>query len=273
MSNDINLKRWKEYQNILTDSLWIIKRRDSSGAHSSKFWGNFIPQIPHQLITRYTKKDEWILDPFLGSGTTLIEAIRLSRNGIGIELNPDTAQIARNLISEDSLNLFSPKKNSKAIVLNDDSGKIDLSIIMKNNNISTFHFLIYHPPYWDIINFSDNQNDLSNAKSLDIFLEMFDNVFSNTIPYLQEKRNFAVVIGDKYHKGEWIPLGFYIMNLIQKKGHRLKSIIVKNIEETIGKKNQKNLWRYRALKGGFYIFKHEYILLFQKMDISGPDKN
>ncbi|GAH17072.1 unnamed protein product, partial [marine sediment metagenome] len=75
--NDINLNQWKEYDDILTDSLWIIKKRDNSGAHSAEYWGNFIPQIPNQFLKRYTKRSEWVLDPFLGSGTTLIECIRL----------------------------------------------------------------------------------------------------------------------------------------------------------------------------------------------------
>jgi hypothetical protein len=54
------------------------------------------------------------------------------------------------------------------------------------------------------------------------------------------------------------------MQTVQKRGYLLKSIIVKNFEETRGKRRQKELWRYRALAGGFYVFKHEYILLFQK---------
>jgi hypothetical protein len=44
----------------------------------------------------------------------------------------------------------------------------------------------------------------------------------------------------------------------------LKSIVVKNFEETRGKKNQRELWRYRALANGFYVFKHEYIMIFKK---------
>lgn len=75
--NDINLNRWKEYTDILTDSLWILDKRDSSGAHCAGYWGNFIPQIPHQLMMRYTKKGEWVVDTFVGSGTTLIECRHL----------------------------------------------------------------------------------------------------------------------------------------------------------------------------------------------------
>ena len=70
--NDINLNRWKEYDDLITDSLWIIDKRDSSGVHTAGYWGNFIPQIPNQMLKRYTKKEDWVLDTFVGCGTTLI---------------------------------------------------------------------------------------------------------------------------------------------------------------------------------------------------------
>jgi hypothetical protein len=73
-----------------------------------------------------------------------------------------------------------------------------------------------------------------------------------------------VVIGDKYSEGQWLPLGFLTMQEVLRRNVHLKSIIVKNFDETRAKRNQKELWRYRALAGGFYVFKHEYILLFQK---------
>jgi len=66
--NDMNLLRWKEYDNIITDSLWVLDKRDTSGAHLGWYWGNFIPQIPHQMMLRYTKKCDWVLDTFVGSG-------------------------------------------------------------------------------------------------------------------------------------------------------------------------------------------------------------
>ena len=258
--NDLNLNRWKEYDDIITDSLWILKKRDRSGEHKAAYWGNFIPQIPNQLLKRYTKKNEWVLDPFLGSGTTLIECKKLGRNGIGIELLENIAANAQKVINQQK-----PLDcNTVTEIINADSTKMDFKKELKSIGIKSVQFLIMHPPYWDIIKFSNNKNDLSNAETVDEFLKLFGKVVENTYPFLEKGRYFALVIGDKYSKGEWIPLGFYTMQEVLKRGYKLKSVIVKNFEETKGKMNQKELWRYRALAGGFYIFKHEYIFLFQK---------
>jgi hypothetical protein len=257
--NDINLRRWKEYDDIITDSLWILDRRDTSGAHIGWYWGNFIPQIPHQMITRYTKKEDWVLDAFLGSGTTLIECRRLGRNGIGIELNSNVAKKAEELIAREA-----NKDNIITKVINDDSRTTDLEKSLGGVGQQKIQLLIMHPPYHDIIKFSNDSRDLSSASGVDDFLKMFGDVVDNTAPFLEKGRYFALVIGDKYSKGEWIPLGFKCMEEVLKRDFILKSIIVKNFEETRGKRNQKDLWRYRALVGGFYVFKHEYIMLFKK---------
>jgi hypothetical protein len=53
---DLSGENWKKYEDILTDSLWVINERDKTGKHSNFYHGNFIPQIPQQFIKRYTKK-------------------------------------------------------------------------------------------------------------------------------------------------------------------------------------------------------------------------
>ncbi len=257
--NDLNLNRWKEYEDLITDSLWIFDKRDQSGTHKADYWGNFIPQIPNQFLRRYTKKGDWVLDPFLGSGTTLIECKRLGRNGLGIELNRQVAKATTERLSKEK-NSFGVKTE----VISGDSGTIDLKPAIKKMKVSSFQFLILHPPYWDIIKFSNSKVDLSNAKSTEEFLLMFRKVIDNCYHLLDKKRYCAVVIGDKYSSGEWIPIGFYVMQEMLNKGFKLKSTIIKNFDQTTAKRNQKELWRYRALAGGFYIFKHEYIFLFQK---------
>jgi len=257
--NDLDLNRWQEYEEILTDSLWIFDKRDNSGAHLGWYWGNFIPQIPRQLMLRFTKKGEWVLDPFVGSGTTLIECKRLGRNGVGIELNPRVADEAMKLIEKEP-NL----RKVETRVIQGDSRKIDYKKILSESGIKNFQLAILHPPYFDIIKFSEQPEDLSQSKTIKEFLKSFGEVVENLTPYLEWGRYMAVVIGDKYQQGEWLPLGFYCMEEVKKQGYTLKGIIVKNFDETRSKRNQKELWRYRALVGGFYIFKHEYILLFKK---------
>ena len=273
--NDLDLSKWKSYKDILTDSLWIFSRRESEGMHFNWYWGNFIPQIPYQVMMRYTKMRDWVLDPFLGSGTTLIECRRLGRNGIGIELYENVGEMAKEFIESEE---------NKYGVITDvyigDSREINIREILDVYKIDRVQLIILHPPYYDIIRFCpftasfnvkplgmveevDNR-DLSSAKSIEEFLRMFGEVVDNVSPYLEDGRYLVLVIGDKYEKGEWIPLGFYCMEEVRKRGYILKSIVVKNFGETRGKKGVNNLWRYRALANDFYVFKHEYVMIFKK---------
>ncbi len=257
--NDLNLRRWKEYEDIWTDSLWIVSRRDASSGHAAWYWGNFIPQIPHQLLMRYTKKGEWVLDPFAGSGTTLLECLRLHRNGLGVELNSViAARAATHLSSRNNGSVGS------AVLECGDSVRSNFRSLLRKNGQKSVQLVILHPPYHDIIRFSKDSSDLSNAPTIKRFLQLLGRVVDNSLEVLDRGRMLALVIGDKYTKREWVPMGFLAMNEVLKRKCLLKSIVVKNFEQTVGKRRQEALWRYRALAGGFYVFKHEYIFVFQK---------
>ena len=258
--NDINLRRWKEYSKIWTDSLWMIPRRDGSAGHSGWYWGNFVPQIPHQLMLRYTRKGEWVLDPFVGSGTTLLECIRLGRNGIGFDLNETVAKKTKSVLKKTR----KTEQEVKIEVEIADSTRADFRKPLKSHGAQSVQLVILHPPYHDIIRFSQKRGDLSNAASTGRFLHLLGKVVDNSLKVLDNGRFLALVIGDKYSKREWVPLGFLAMHEVLKRKCRLKSIVVKNFDQTTGKRKQGALWRYRALAGGFYIFKHEYVFIFQK---------
>lgn len=257
--NDIDMSHWKDYSDVYTDSLWHFDKRDNSGAHQGNYHGNFIPQIPRQLFTRYTKKGDWILDPFMGSGTSLIEAQRMGRNSIGIELQESVAKEAHERIFSEH------RTDCQSQVFVADSRTVNIEKLTHSLGIDKVQFVIMHPPYWDIVKFSDNPNDLSNANTLESFLTSFGNVIDNTTKLLEKNRYCAVVIGDKYANSQIVPLGFHCMNQFLERGFILKAILVKNFDETKGKSNQQSIWRYRALASDFYIFKHEYIFVFKKV--------
>ncbi len=256
--NDINLDNWKESE-IWTDSLWIIPERDKVGKHDGFYHGNFVPQIPRQLILRYTKKDDVVFDPFVGSGTTAYEAENLGRNFVGIDIQAELVNHVKEKV--DNKNYFSE------FITGDSTDKqifSDVNKFLVKKGKRNIQLAILHPPYADIIKFSNLKKDLSNAGSLKEFLAEFSTVLKNTLEILEKDRYLAIVIGDKYTAGQWIPLSFYCMNEAQKLGLILKSIIIKNMAGNRAKQNKEAIWRYRALTSDYYIFKHEYILIFKK---------
>jgi len=161
---DIDLKRWKEYPDILTDSLWLFPERDSTGMHTPEYWGNFIPQIATQAILRFTRKGETVLDGFLGLGTTLIECKKLGRNGVGIELVPSVVEKAKWYVGMES----NPHNVITRVIERDSrlpETRREAQKALKECGAEKAHLLVLHPPYHDIIKFSDLEADLSNAKS------------------------------------------------------------------------------------------------------------
>jgi hypothetical protein len=260
--SEIDLERWREYDDILTDSLWLIDSRDKTGGHQLDYHGNFIPQIATQIYTRYTRPDDVVLDLFLGSGTSAIEALRMDRRCIGVELKPDLVAYVRDKLEERVL-------GDRIRVLQGDSTRAETAAqvqdVLSSWGCAHAQLLVLHPPYHDIIPFSDSAEDLSNAPTVDMFLDQFEAVAAHGYALLEPGRFAVLVIGDKYAKGELTPLGFLCMERAQRAGFCVKAIVVKNIEgNEVGLGRSANLWRYRALAGGYYVFKHEYVIVLQK---------
>ena len=101
--SDIDLDHWREYDDVLTDSLWLFESRDRGGGHQLDYHGNYIPQIATQIYTRYTRKNEVVLDLFMGSGTSGIEAVRLGRRCVGVELKPELVDYVRHKLTPEVL--------------------------------------------------------------------------------------------------------------------------------------------------------------------------
>jgi len=255
------MDNWKE-SDLNVESLWLISERDKSGKHSNVYHGNFIPQIPNQLIRRYTQKNDVVLDLFLGGGTTMYECEKLGRKCIGFDINKEMIKFVAGQME---------KSSKKSFLIYDcdvtDKEKFDLCMktTLKQFGADKAHFLIAHPPYMDIVKFTGLPEDLSRIADLNDFIGRFVKAMTNGLAYLEEGKYFAVVIGDVYKKSEVVPLGFYVLDCIKKNFNvKLKGIIVKNIEGNRGKLGAQNIWRYRALKSDYFIFKHEYILVFKK---------
>ena len=153
--SDINLKAWRDYDHVKTDTLWEFPNRLKENGHSNEYHGNYIPQIAQQIYERYTKKGDIVLDMFFGSGTSGIEAINMERRCIGVELKEDLAEkvsekfTAKQLVTD--VNIICADSASS---LAKDKIKARLDIMGRKQA----QLLMLHPPYDDIIKFSDKKD-------------------------------------------------------------------------------------------------------------------
>ena len=255
-------EHWKELD-INVDSLWIIGPRAKGGKRENNYHGNFTPQVPDNLIRRYTEEGEIVIDLFMGSGTTLYECENLKRHYIGYDINDEIIGYVKNKMDKES-----PIKYfiNECDVTNKDAfnevTENSLSILGKKKA----DFLIVHPPYWDIIHFTNKNQDLSNIDNLKDFIDKFTLAMSNALAFLKTNRHFAIVIGDLYRDSAVVPLGFYLMYAMMKNFKcKLKGIVIKDVVGNRAKLGIENLWRYKALKSDYFLFKHEYIFVFRKV--------
>ncbi len=202
--------------------------------------------MPRNLILRYSKQGDWILDQFMGSGTTLVEAKLLGRNAVGVDINPQSVSI-----SETNLQFQS---DSKSKIFTRNGNATDLYFI-KDGHID---FICTHPPYANIIKYSKEiEGDISLLK-VELFIDEMKKVANEAYRVLKKGRMCAVMMGDVRKYGKVIPLGFRVMECFLMAGFSNKEIIIKE------QHNCKATDYWGKQKNNFLLLAHEYIFVFEK---------
>lgn len=233
--------------NLETKSIWSFKNRGNWNTHKGDYPGNWSPFIPRNILLRYSKENDLILDQFLGSGTTLIEAKLLNRKGIGCDVNSKSLEL-----SEKRILGVCGKNNIRLVKAN----AVNLNFI-KNESID---LICTHPPYSSIIKYSQNiEGDLS-LLNIEEFYKSMSLVSKEAFRVLKIRKYCAIMIGDIRKNGCVIPLGFNIMNIFLNQGFKLKEIIIKEQHNCSSTK----FWEKISIQRNFYILAHEYIFIFYK---------
>ena len=227
---------------------WSFPSRGDWATHNAKYRGNWSPYIPRNLILRYSKENDLILDQFAGGGTTLVEAKLLNRNIIGVDINPNSVALCKEVID------FERESCGCVQVKQADARKLNF---IENNSID---FICTHPPYANIIQYSEDiDGDLSHLKIPD-FLEAMKEISAESYRVLKKNKFCAILMGDTRKNGHMIPLSFEVMKVFESSGFKLKEIIIKeqhNCKAT-------GFWKTNSVKYNFLLIAHEYLFVFRK---------
>jgi len=230
------------------NTVWSFPDRGNWATHNGKYHGNWSPYIPRNLILRYSKEGDTILDQFAGSGTTLIEAKLLNRNCIGVDINPTSLDLCHKNIKFDH-------ENCGQVTIKQGDAR-NLSFV----NDKSIDFICTHPPYANIIKYSnDILGDLSRYEVKE-YLEEMKKVAIECYRVLKRNKFCAILMGDTRKKGHIIPISFEVMKIFEAVGFRIKEIIIKEQHNC----TSTGYWESQSVKYNFLLIAHEYLFVFKK---------
>ncbi len=238
-------------------TVWSFPERGDWATHAGDYRGNWSPYIPRNLILRYTKQGEIVLDQMVGSGTTLVECKLLGRKGIGVDINPDAIMVTRNRLDFTYTPLDEDYHEPEIRTFVGDARNLNK---IEDESID---FIATHPPYAGIISYSKtNLHDLSRLRSIAEFINEMHKVAKECMRVLKPQRYCAILIGDTRKHKHFVPITTRVLMSFLDAGFILKEDIIKLQWKM--KSNKK--WFSR--KHDFYLIAHEHLYVFRKPDIN-----
>ncbi len=204
--------------------------------------------LSKRVIELFTHQGELVLDPFVGSGTTLIAAQDLNRNALGFDLQEKYIKICEERLNS-NVDLFT---NTWQMAIQDDA--INIPSWIKSESLS----LIWtSPPYANLLNrqrknksrrnrdngqlgkveqYSQNERDLGTMSLMDYTSAMGD-IFEKLLPFLKPKAHCVINVPDMWWENERITIHVSLIEELRKRGYELRNIIIwdrTNIVNNIG---------------------------------------
>ena len=231
-------------------TVWAFPRRGNWATHTSDWRGNWAPEVARNLIMRYSKEGDVLLDPMIGGGTTAIEAKLLNRNILYSDVNPKALLRTKKALDfevEHKVWHRGYKWDARDMRKLDDA-QVD--------------FALTHPPYADIIRYSEGEidSDLSNIHDIEEFVGEMAKVAAEMYRVLKPGKFCAILMGDTRRKTMYQPMAFKVMEKFLGAGFILKEDIIKrqfNCKAT-------GFWVNRSKESNFLLIMHEHLFIFQK---------
>jgi DNA modification methylase len=259
--NDLSPKDWIRFQKS-----WFVHAPPRRAANVVRHPAKFPESLAQEFIEFFTKRGQLVLDPMVGTGSTLIAAARAGRAAIGIELSYEFVAISegevRRVAGEEQLDV------SNIRLLHEDARNI-VSL-----GLPPVDYCITSPPYWDMlrrkgfetqkerreqglpVTYSDNESDLGNIADYDRFLELVTGIYLDVYRVLRPGAYLTVIVKNVKKGPRMYPLAWDIARGISSH-YTLK-------DERIWCQDDQRLAPYGMFNAWVSNTHHHYCLMFRK---------
>lgn len=205
--------------------------------------------LARKVIELFTHKGELVLDPFVGSGTTLVAAGDCGRNSIGFDLKDDYVSLSNNRVSD-----LSPPGDSRQLAICDDATNIPEYL-----NEDSVSLIFTSPPYANLLNrkrlnksrrgnqrknrqyleveqYSNDERDLGTL-TIEPYCHEMSSIFRSLLPLLRVKAHCVINVPDIWWEGQRITIHIALTQALREVGYELRNIIIwdrTNIVNQIG---------------------------------------
>ena len=221
--NDLNGTEWIKF----TKS-WFIHRPVARGDQKILHPASFPESLVKEFVKFFTKRGGIVVDPFLGTGSTLVASLELDRSGVGFEIVEKYAKIAEKRVEsvleqKRGSNLLTGTQVPFGEVVQGDSR--ELSVEWRKRGLPPVDFCITSPPYWDQLKrnhirqkgrteqgldtvYSSNPRDIGNIEDYKMFLSEMKVIFDEVYKVMKPNGYLVVITNNVFVGGRVYPLAF-----------------------------------------------------------------
>jgi DNA modification methylase len=209
--NDLTGTEW-----IKATKSWLVcdSRRYHQNRNTELHPARYPEELVAQFLRFFTKAGGWVLDPFCGSGATLVAALEEGRNAVGVELSRRYVEMTRSRLSglSDGLHAEVLRADSRQIAA--DETWADGPIPVEDDGLPRFDFIMTSPPYWNMLrksrggvksthkeraeqgldtDYGESEGNLGLVTEYEDFVEQLGQVFDRCARLLKPKKYMVIV--------------------------------------------------------------------------------
>lgn len=230
--NCMSAKEWLKSQ--LGVWRFTYESRDIRDKHVHP--ATFPISLSKKVIELFTHKGELVLDPFVGSGTTLVAAKDLDRNAVGFDLQKQYVELCASRLKQHDL--FG---STRQVAVQDDAHNIG-----KYLSPETVSLIWTSPPYANLLNrvrknksrrdrdnsqlgkieqYSQDERDLGTM-AIDDYTNTMGDIFQSLLPLLRPKGHCVINVPDMWWENKRITIHVSLIQELRKRGYELRNIII-----------------------------------------------